>query len=247
MNTNLMCRQLGSETEISIVVPVKAICRRESDALVLIASGSPALELVAVGRLEVQINHAPANLRIVNEDLALYSAMNLGLRIATGRYVLFMGIDDELLHENVLFVADKLRALDGAAIVALPVMIGHRLVANRPSARGPVPLHHQGVLFSREHAVALGGYSNEWDIHSDLDLMLRIQRSVRAQWIATPLIRFAKGGMSTSGLNAWQSMWEINDIFSRHRLKRGNFEFLSMMLRLLLYRLRYILGRLRHR
>ena len=245
MNQSTIASGDAAAPWLSVVIPVKAIGQPEADALARAACRNPMVEFVVVGPLNALIMNTLPNLRLVEQEVDLYSAMNIGLISCTGRHVLFMGVDDELLEENVQLVLEELRSIDATLLVALPVMVGSRLVGNRPSRHGPSALHHQGVLFPREETYANGGYSDEWRLHSDLDLMVRMQKTRRVQWIGRPLVRFSKGGMTTSGRYAWQSMRELNDIYERHDLARVNVGYSMMMLRLVWYRARYAFARLR--
>jgi hypothetical protein len=226
---------------LAVIVPVKSLGVAELDRLVTLASRAPDLQVIAVGSVAVDVSQAPSNLHCLDVACKIYAAMNIGAEHARATYLLFMGIDDELLADNVPPVVAGLVAVH-AALVVLPFCVGSRLVNQRPAQR-PRSFHHQGVLFRRDALLAAGGYSDQYRLHSDLDLMLRMQRTATPVALALPLVRFSKGGMSTSGRHALDSIREFFAIFARQGVSRLTPSFLFSIALLMLYRVRFLLSR----
>jgi hypothetical protein len=118
--------------------------------------------------------------------------------------------------------------------------VGTRLVHQAPSPRLR-SFHHQGVLFDRQHLLNVGGYSDRYRLHSDLDLMFRLQRVANVRSVPIPLVVFSKGGMTTSGRHAVDSIREISRIYHVHDVSRWAFGFAFSVALLAWYRVRFLL------
>jgi hypothetical protein len=219
-------------------VPVKTIGPGELDVLVRTAERVPTVQIVAVGRLVATAN-PPANLVIVDRDCPIYSAMNIGAETATSDYLLFMGIDDVLLVENVPHALLEIQAARRASLFVMPFSVGSRLVVQRAVAGRIRAFHHQGVLFERAALLREGGYSDRFRLHADLELMLRLQRQDTPTTLSRPLVRFSKGGMSTSGRHAITSIREFFAIYSEQRVSKLTGSFLFHIALLIWYRLHF--------
>lgn len=121
---------------------------------------------------------------VVSEpDDGLYDAMNKGLRLATGRWTLWLNSGDWLADERV--VADFLERVDSRPADPLPVVMG-RLVdeAGQPAddrkqyrfsshLLGRTMHRHPASFVPTALARALGGYSQAYEFAGDYDFMLR--------------------------------------------------------------------------
>ncbi len=115
-------------------------------------------------------------------DTGIADAMNKGLRLCTGEWVLFLHADDYLLHANVLAqVAPLLRQTD-AAICACG--IEYLRTATGTPQRRPArpwnaricfkqPLWHQGVFCRRGVFAQTGAFDTQFKIAMDYDFFLR--------------------------------------------------------------------------
>lgn len=224
---------------LAIVIPVKSIGEQELTRLNALGTSVPQVRIVAVGELSAVARPVP-NLRVLDVACSLYAAMNVGSEHADARYLLFMGADDVLLAENIPGTLAQLEEMR-QSLVVLPFRVGEREVKQRP-ARKPRSFHHQGVLFERETLLASGGYSDRYRLHSDLDLMLRIQRHGSIAALDRPLVSFSKGGMSTSGRHAMTSIREFFAIYGEHRASRLSGSFAFSIALLLWYRVRFVVG-----
>lgn len=215
---------------LGVVVPVRLL---DDAAFGILAAGAravPGLEFIAVGDIAHAQGDVPANLTLIGARCGLYEAMNLGLEAASADYLLFMGLDDRLIIENVPHAVEHLAVVPRAPLVALPYVYGARQYRLKPRGATPCAFHHQGVLFDRVTASQLGGYALQYRLHADLDLMFRMQQAGPAGWIDVALVEFRSGGMTTTGERSLESIREINRIYTAHGVSRiDRMYFFSMV------------------
>jgi len=215
---------------LGVVVPVRLLDDSAFGILAANARAAPELEFIAVGKVEPAERGKPANLRIIEAQCGLYEAMNLGLAAAGSDYLLFMGVDDRLITQNVPRAAEQLDGAPRFPLFALPYVYDGRQYRLKPRGAAPCAYHHQGVLFDRVTALRLGGYAAQYRLHADLDLMFRMQQAGPAGWIDVALVEFRPGGMTTTGEHSLESIREINRIYKAHGVSRiDRMYFFSMV------------------
>lgn len=230
----------ATEILLGIVIPVKSIDSQAQEALALVADRFPQVEVLAVGQLSASRSILPSNLQIIDSVCSIYEAMNKGVLLSNAKYLLFMGIDDTLIADSVLPIIETLARIE-ASLVVLPFMVGARRVDQQASSRTE-SFHHQGMLFRRSTILELKGYRTDYLLHSDLDLMYRIQKTGTVANISIPLVVFSKGGATTSGRNAWRSISEINRIYRANDVTRFSKNFVFSIALLVLYRVKWVLS-----
>lgn len=232
------------QSELAAVVPVRDIDPAALSILVGWANDAPVLRIVAVGRVSTAVVGLPHNLSIIDSDADLYGAMNEGTNAARSRFLLFVGVDDRLIVDNVAAAIAALGVVpNDTPLVVLPFRLGRRQRILKPVNGRLVAFHHQGVLFNRDALLGIGGYSRQYRMHADLDAMFTLQKHAAARLIKVPLVEFRMGGMSTSGKNAAQSFREITEIYKAHGVSRLETIYVVSMGYLMLHRVRYLLRR----
>ncbi|MCL2680440.1 MAG: glycosyltransferase [Coriobacteriia bacterium] len=145
-------------------------------------------------------------LRYISEpDAGIYDAMNKGLALARGDYLVFLNADDWLEADALQVVADLLSpavdcvagatrifAPDGSAHIQLP----REELLQRPFPPA-MPATHQSWFARTELLRELGGFDSSFAIAADYELFLRLQKRNRL-WAFTPrvLANFSLGGAS---------------------------------------------------
>lgn len=169
------------------------------------------------GTLDVVKRHDHPRLRWMSEpDKGLYDAMNKGLRMARGDYVVFLNSDDFFCRTDALSLAASKIAETGADCIFGDVEFvrsdGSTLSGRIYSARrfrpallrfGLMP-PHPAMFIRREVLVELGGFNTSFRIAGDFDIVARALLQRRKSYALLPqvLTRFRIGGISTSGIES---------------------------------------------
>ena len=117
------------------------------------------------------------NVKILSEqDTGIYDAMNKGVKLASGKYLLFLNAGDCMLENN-----DHLFSLLGAVpknidIVCFPSLLknGDKTLPLIPYSfpRHRMPTSHQAMLFSKKFTT-INLYNSKYKVAGDFDLYLR--------------------------------------------------------------------------
>lgn len=138
-------------------------------------------------------------------DTGIYNAMNKGLDLASGRYVLWLNSGDELLPFAARLFLDILR-VSSSGMIGFGIQASSEFEKSQysvwtPSIRqlpwGTFP--HPGTFFLRSLVVDLGGYDEAFKIVGDRDLIMRIFFSgVSIETRQECIAHFYTGGTSDS-------------------------------------------------
>lgn len=154
-------------------------------------------------------------------DAGLYHAMNKGLALATGSYVLFLNADDwyefdtvssllrGLLESGADFASALARRIDGNnnAVDVLPPM------PFDGSMRFGMPLRHELMLLPAKLYDQIGGYDTTYRIIADFDLAVRLyDAGCTVHEVQRPLLNFRITGVSNTN---WVQL------VSEHRMLLG--------------------------
>ena len=156
--------------------------------------------------------------KIVSEqDDGIYHAMNKGLNLATGDFVVFLNSDDYFASEDVLSKIiseiDVARGIDAifADIEILSVQ-GDGLKRRYYSSqwfkpwmlRFGIAPPHPGAIFKRIVLKDLGGFNPEYKIAGDYDLISRaFQKNINYQLSSVVLTYMKSGGISSLGFRSY--------------------------------------------
>ncbi|MDX2426951.1 MAG: glycosyltransferase family 2 protein [Cycloclasticus sp.] len=155
---------------------IKSVLEQKNIAIeyILIDGGSSDTTLDIIKRYEPSID------RYISEpDKGIADAMNKGIALATGDYILFLHADDYFKDSHVVFEASKL--MQGKSdIYAFDILFkkGNRFLRKTTKKLGvrtyfKTPVMHQGAFCKKELLEKLGGFNTSFKIALDYDFFLR--------------------------------------------------------------------------
>ena len=154
---------------------------------------------------------------ISEPDAGLYHAMNRGVALATGEWLLFLGADDRLVGDMVL--SESLNWMNkteaGVAVGEIAYHDGriYRLRSDvNPCARNFV--HHQGTFYRRSLFAENDAFDTSLAVMADYEFNVRLWKNrVRFKPIPLRIAACGTGGVSDAG--HWPGYRE--EITVRHR------------------------------
>jgi glycosyltransferase involved in cell wall biosynthesis len=144
---------------------------------------STAVEFICVdgkssdGSIEIAEEFYASDRLIVEQDAGIYDAMNKGLRLASGDFIIWMNSGDKFV-DDASFLLPCIHKARDATMIAFDSYLdaGSELILRKNSAsRLPMNgLWHQATVFNRQQVMLLGGYSLKYKISADRDLCLSL-------------------------------------------------------------------------
>lgn len=161
---------------------------------------------------------------IVSEkDNGIYDAMNKGLKLAHGKYVVYINAGDELENNDTLLevsksLSDEDFIYGNAKIVYEDKYLLNRTLLNRNTLRsGKMPCH-QSIYIKRNILLRVNGFNTKYKIAGDFELCCKlVVQNFKGKYIDSCLAKFYKGGAST---NFQKDYAEILDIISTYFTKQ---------------------------
>lgn len=205
---------------VSIILPVKNAVGTISAAIESISVQTYAcFELIIIdgqstdGTLRVVEQYRESISRIVSErDLGIYDAMNKGISLATGEWLLFLGADDRLAVPDVLekvFLRDQMDIGHEIDLVyGFGVRNGQRSnnFFNWRMLKGN-SLNHQCVFY-RRRVFERTHYDVAYRVGADYKLNLTLYvNGAKALYRDAPIGEFGENGLSSREVGlSWQEM-----------------------------------------
>lgn len=138
---------------------------------IIIDGGSTDGTIEVIKRYEEKINYCSSE-----NDRGIADAMNKGLKVATGQYVIFMNCGDYFLNNDSL--SDAMLEIEDYQILMCGVLYGNK--DNVVSPRGfnywmnfKTGVLHQGGIVQRDVFNKIGGFDIQFKIALDYDFFLR--------------------------------------------------------------------------
>lgn len=154
-------------------------------------------------------------------DAGVYDAMNKGVLLARGQWVLFLGADDQLAQDDVLARAAATLAATKAGVLIGEAVYDDGRVYRFAGVTDAVRrnfVHHQAAFYRRTLFADHQGFDQDLHVMGDYDFNLRlVQRGVVFAALASRVAVCGRGGLSDSG--AWLGYRE--EITVRHRYFPG--------------------------
>lgn len=200
------------------------------------------------GTLEVIYKYQDSIDKVISEpDKGIYDAMNKGLSLATGDYVLFLNSGDTLYDEHT--ISTVVQKGNGADIIygETKLVDEHRkIIGNRrhktpsrfdwKSFRYGMNICHQAIYIKRAITTP---YDLQYQLSADIDWIIRAAKKAKTtQNINTYVTQYLVGGMSQK--RHQQSLKERYQIFKKHYGAINNIINHGIIAcRLLIYRIKH--------
>ncbi len=157
-------------------------------------------------------------------DKGIYDAMNKGIRLASGKWILFLGADD-CLAENSLAAVFSQPAYPASAVLLygkVRTEPGNRMQGGPTDfprlVGGNIP--HQAIFYDRQLLLHYGGYDLHYPILADYDLNLRIfeRRGAETFFLDQVISVFSSRGVSNRTIDAAFFTEKLQALRNRHRI-----------------------------
>lgn len=243
------------QTKVSIITIVYNNVRDIAHTLSSVAQQTyPNIEYIVVdgastdGTLDIIHTYAEHIAVLISEnDKGIYDAMNKGLAVATGDYVLFLNSGDELYdHHTIQKVIDKGQGADIIYGETKLVDENRTVIGDRrhkapkqfdwKSFRYGMNICHQAIYVKRSIA---DPYDTQYQLSADIDWVIRAAKKAKsAVNIHDYVTKYLVGGMSQQ--RHQQSLKERYRIFQKHYGTMPNVVNHGIIaLRLILHRIKH--------
>ena len=151
-----------------------------------------------------------ANIQFASEpDKGTYDAMNKGIKKATGRFIYFLGADDELYNEQVLqrvYDCAKMNPESRCIYGDVEIQGDTGWATDKQRYDGPFDLvkllsrniNHQAIFYSKDLLQDAGGLNIDYTICSDWDLNLHAFALTKPVYCNLIVAKFYAGGISSN-------------------------------------------------
>ena len=183
------------------------------------------------------------------KDDGIYDAMNKGLNVATGEYVLYLNSDDYFSSNEVLgdiqkeclkspdFIFGDIRYVSGDKV--LRRWCSDLSNVNPMNIASHIP--HASLTVKRSIMRNLEGFDTKFEFAADFDLIFRLLKSSEDYiYIPKELVVMEHGGKTSSGLGSWyKQQIEIYDILV-HKHYFGLLNFVYFLINRVTFKIRQL-------
>ncbi len=145
---------------------------------------------------------------ISESDSGIYEAMNKGIKMAKGKYILFLNSDDFFHNSDGISISVDALENSGADFSFAPIkkldIYNKPITYSHPPSLPDLsnvffamPICHQSMLAKREILIREGMFNTNYEIVGDRDLLLRLcLKNVKSVPVADTFVTFRQGGIS---------------------------------------------------
>lgn len=154
------------------------------------------------------------------KDSGVYDAMNRSLKLAKGKWILFLNADDYFLNDDSLEKLVNLAIQGKHDYVCGFASMFFGLKVWRPKTLTDFdffvgnPSNHQAYLCKKSAYLELGGFDLRYKYAADVDFMFRvIKAGYRGGVVSEPIVHYSLGGLSTK--NVSRGVNELEEIMAK--------------------------------
>lgn len=184
----------GEKTLSNTINAVLSIANDELE-YIIIDGGSKDKTMEIVKSYEDKIDYWASE-----EDNGIYDAMNKGVKVANGKYILFSNADDviESSAKNEIFDAMN-KDYD---VISMPIKFvetEHVWKTNTPLKKFRMPLPHPGLIVKKNIFHDIGRFNTQYKYSADYDFILRLMKQDFTFYFGNHILsNFQLGGASSN-------------------------------------------------
>ena len=210
----------GSSITFSIIIPTYNASKTLENCINSIAGQTyKSWEIIIVdgvstdGTIELlnRIASKFSQIKFLSEkDNGIYDAMNKGIDIARGSWIIFLGADDQLDNNNILMEVNELLNDTHARLLYGNAKLMGDLAWGKDGTiyDGPFTVRklfkknicHQAIFYHRTVFKQIGNYNTRYFVCADWDFNLRCFAKMDVEYIDLIVSKFHGGGFSTTYL-----------------------------------------------
>jgi glycosyltransferase involved in cell wall biosynthesis len=168
---------------------------------------------------------------IIKKDKNLYEALNYGIKISTGKYIV-------LLHSGDIFLNSKVLTLINKEIENYDVISGNIIYKNKGlfsrywnykivnlNKFNCFKIAHTSLIIKKKLIESIKKYNTKYNISSDTDFILRLSsiKDIKYKYIDKTFVIMEAGGLSNSTKNLVSKILQDLQIYIKHF--KSNFIF----------------------
>jgi len=204
------------------------------------------------GTLRAMEKFASNITHLVSEaDKGVYDAWNKGLKLASGKWVMFVGTDDELLTDSLQSYADfiKKNSFDEMDFISSKNILinkkGETLrifgeAWNWKVFKKYMNVAHVGALHSNAYFQSYGLFNAEFKIAGDYELLLRAKSKLKSAFLDKINAKMGYGGISTANTRVFKEAFN-----AKHN--SGGVSYLNCLTDDCIARIKYVYRKIVHR
>lgn len=189
-----------------------------------------------------KLSRTYTNIYVYKIKSNIYEAMNLGVYYSHSDWLLFTGIDDNLL-ESISDLINYINKNDLSKFDLLVVdyQISYfKKIKYKKSIKQLNHPHHQSCIFNKKSLLNFEYiYNTKYHLFSDMDLIFRIIKCQNILYLPINCVNFSTGGKSTNGSYFKQIFIELTLVCFKHNKIFSKFYLISI-LRIIYYYIKKI-------